>query len=659
MYNRALSSQEVKKLYNGYFIRKGLVSYWSFDDGKVKDDYGINNGIIHNVFPVDTPVQTKMKEKLVDIKKKRVLKWSMGTRNYRLEKHFNPSMEKSFQFGVIVHFKTLKETSQEQFKSELNSIKKEGFNMVNFCASVWEVPTKGSELYNKIKAAIDWCEKNKIKVWILYGLQFPKHGEFVLTEKGWCYRPKRTFLRPLYGWIELIKGKKCIQGLILGNEVGLFNKKEDLEKMRKQEKFRLAYQAWLQTYYPSKKNFGDKTLLHNRFMRDLFVNFYGFVIKELSSKLGSIKWELTSKISGYPYLHTYLTNIFTVLGWDHSMAKAPNWIHKLLGDITPYRNRIIFDTELHLYHDKHDYASTEDIIPFVYRFPLLHNQWWTASYNWGDWKKEETQKLHKVALSTIRVLTGKEEIVKKFIVPEADIKIGVVLTEEMTGEAQGWRLEKELVVHPELTPIDDVYAELCNVAQPWKYILDNQISQFKGDILITLSDRISYKGAKALYELITSRSIKLYCVDKVPTEDLFGNQLPELWIREFNSKAQLIKNVENIVKTLNLTLPEPELYRKKIKVSIPWWTAKGREYGLMRVPMLETRKVDNGNIKWVVVVNNTDRSVRSLLPWITQDNKPLRIVKLLEKDQSDCLVEPDVEYLFKPYEVAFFRYEYE
>jgi len=656
IYSRALSFEEVKERYEGKLILKGLIACWTFDDKTAKDLVGLNHGVLYNVEFLSSVVGMSKEEKKeiikYGLKKIQSEKWYDIRETYHLQEIFKPSSPLHFQWGVLIHTFLL-EKEWRELKHELEKIKRDGFDTINIGACVWTPVEKNSRICMNVENILKWCEENDINVWFLFNLQFPHHGEFFKIGNNWCFRPKEEYLKKLLKWVKVLKTGKTVCGLILGNEVSVIRGRT-LKTFLQKPILKRVYHAWLRTKYPNlEAKYANKKILLQRFLREAFANFYAYAVREIGLKEGPLNWEVTSKILWQPFLHSELKNVFTVLSWDHSMTLAPNWALKVLSDITPYSDKLILNSEVHGYHDKHDYVPTKEKVKFAYRFGLLHGEWWTISYDWSGWTKKEILEIHKTTMEDLKNLTGKEDIFKNFLQKETEL--GVVLTEIMTGEAQAIPFNK-LVAEPNLTEIDDIYIELCNVIEPWRYVLDYELNNFKGKKLLILSNKLSYKGAQQLYQILIKKKIKVFCKKNIPEEDLLGRKLPKSWIKVFKKRIGVLDGFKDLVKNLTLTLPEEEIYRRDVEIKFPWWIGK-RVYPTIKVKMVEIRvsKLKNAT-RWVALINNLNEPVKTTLPQFGQ--KASQILKVLDYKGNPEYEIKDNCCLLGPYEIAIFKYKY-
>ena len=102
--------------------------------------------------------------------------------------------------------------------AELQKVQADGFSLIEFASWCWTLPTPGSDLEKRAQAVLGWCDAHNMSFFLMHNIQIGSAGEGGALDDA-VEDPLRA-TKFLTDWVRVLKGHKCVTGIILGNEVG-------------------------------------------------------------------------------------------------------------------------------------------------------------------------------------------------------------------------------------------------------------------------------------------------------------------------------------------------------------------------------------------------------------------------------------------------------
>ena len=247
--------------------------------------------------------------------------------------------------------------------AELQKIRADGFNLIEFASWPWTLPQPGSQLETTAKAVLNWCDTHGVQFFLMHNVQY--------DGLDGVYENPMGAAGVLSDWLRVLKGHKCVAGVILGNEVG-----PTAGEPKKNPKWWAGFIAELKTIHPTieslnaawETRFADFDAVtppkpaspgsadYDRFAVKVFDRFYGTLFRRVCEPaLGKLLYG--PKTGGAPLLHRACTS-FSMICWDDALSDYPQWRVKAMGDVSRRTGKPVFNSELHLYHDAYAFFGS-------------------------------------------------------------------------------------------------------------------------------------------------------------------------------------------------------------------------------------------------------------------------------------------------------------
>jgi hypothetical protein len=540
----------------------------------------------------------------------------------------------------------------EEAIAELEKVKADGFNLIEQASWAWTLPTPGSPLEAVMQAELDWCDRNEFHFFLLQNVQYGSPGEGGGLDDAWQDPLRAAPL--LTDWVRVLRGHPCVDGVILGNEVSpVAGNPQDNPAWwagftaAMQQRYGTVdalnrvwgttFGAWEALALPTSS--AGRTDL-NRFAVEAYARFYGTLLDEvLRPALGDL--EYGTKTAGDPLLHRRLTRFSSIM-WDDVLANYPQWRIKAMCDVGRRLNRPVFNSELHLYNDTYAYNQSVAMARYRYFTSALNGETTTASFAWHQWnQKPETIEIHRHTPETLAELRRLEPQLR--LLAGAAPSLHVLLTPAITEGDDTDEENRPLA--------ERLYAEVAGLGIPWEFICEEDVSELTvGVLLLPEQPRVQPTTAQSICDL--PKAVTVICLDEAPTQDEYGRMLPQ------SLRAALIKRARAVESVGHLLPPDTDPgppYNQVGQTEYLWWSeAKGHFRSPVTCPLLEARRVRDGDGWLVAVINHATEGepVLARLPWLTQ-LAPQSVRELIGEGGRLPPTEP-VE--FAPLAVRVFRY---
>lgn len=578
---------------------------------------------------------------------------------------------------------------------ELPRIKAEGFRHVNIPADVDEHPRPESELRHRLDMLLDWCDHNGLDVWIEHNVRYgdPKKGgdmERALVDPIGEVTPIFTH------WLDALKDHHCVVGIVLGNETGTAPPKPGMEGEFPQ--YLAAFRQWAverhgdlaslnaawgtdhqaasDIRFPGERQHTEWIEIDGhrvptqvidsedpgffdlkRFAKFQFGRFYSRIFDELfKPALGTLGY--TSETPGDPYLFRACPGC-TVQGWDDGMANWPAWVLKAIVDTD---RRPAFNSEIHLYHDLHQFGGSIAMTRYRYMTDVLMGQWWSSSYRWDNWHSPQPAEIHSQTPDLLGEIKRLEPLLQQFQKATRESQIGALITEPL------WEFSRYRRFHAN-PPLEQMYAALGSTGQNWRFVLDLDVTaQTEGltSLVIWSHDVMPLPTVEAIVSL--PEKIKVHWTGPWPTQTEYGRPLPADALASLTQRCLHHGNADRLVETLAES-GLPKSYYRRATMAFVWWN-DGHFIGNVEYPKIEVRRaVDLEGTPIVALVNHTRDPVvlpeENPLPWL--DKKTMKAVDVT-RDPPEIvypefvfagrtILRPDAErFVLGPLETRIYRY---
>lgn len=324
------------------------------------------------------------------------------------------------------------------------------------------------------------------------------------------------------------------------------------------------------------------------------------------------------------------------VGWDDVEAHFPLWVLKAAADTTPLP---LFNSELHLYHDTFNYRGSAALSRYRYLTSALLGEYWTASFKYDNWKSNpEVLENHAQTTAALRDLEKTAPYLRALARAYQNADLSVLLTEENwfvstepkgmygTDDAAGFDaakldyndlrdlLRRKMVVNfMDDNPFAEVYARLAMLGRPWRYFLENDLSDFNGSTLVVWSPLLKLETAHALAAL--PAGVRLLFVDAVPVSDPYRHPLPADLVRTLSTRGKVVpmNQLEKAITASSIIHPEYQ----KLSTIRRWKLKRPASRIPYDVPYarLEVRSAETPLGHLAVILNNSDESASAPLPW--------------------------------------------
>ncbi len=535
---------------------------------------------------------------------------------------FAAPMEFPMHHGVVFYCPP---TSEEAIR-QLELIKKDGFDLIEFSSWIWTIPTPDSDLERNAKAVLDWCDNNNFTFFLLHNVQFLSEGGGL--NEG-VIHPDAS-LKYVTDWARVLQGHKSVAGVILGNEVG-----PDIGSPKDAPVLWHDFRTWLKNRHKSiknlntawKTNFSSFDEIDNpvkdspgkvdvrRYAQIRFADFYGVLLdKAFRPVLGEKLYG--QKTSLDPFMHR-ACNRNTMVCWDDVVADFPLWEIKCAADTS---SKPLFNSELHLYNDGFEYAPSVEASRYRYFTSALLGEYMTASFAWGQWQKPEIARIHSATPGILTDLKRVKDYCREISKNYKDSELAVLVTEENYYRAAASPQEQML------KPLPVLYAKMSALGRPWRYILEDDLSKFKKGTIVIWTNGMKQASAKLLVSM--PRTVKLVAIGSAPQSDEYSNPLPGSLKAGLQKRCEIVNSIEKS-KALLTQKGLPSQYQQIENVGYLVWSPE-RGHISCAVPnaALEVKWVRNDDGLVLAIINNTRKTKSAPLPWSTGQK---RVIDLLTK----------------------------
>jgi hypothetical protein len=390
-----------------------------------------------------------------------------------------------------------------------------------------------------------------------------------------------------------------------------------------------------------------------RFVMQQFDRYYTKLIDEVFRPLFGDKVLYCSKISGGttdPYEQRAVRG-YTACSWDHSMAKYPPFAVQILVDTvqTPL-GRPVYDSEAHLYHDKHDYRGTPHSIAYVLYRETLLGQMKHTSYNWGKQESTASREKHAAAIKAMAVIRENLPVFQAFVHTRAQATVGVLVTEQN----RYWNIAPLYVSNrPPSGDAVVAYAHMAALGRPWRYVMDMDLNTPQQGGVQTLVVASRWLTRQTLTQLLAMpRDCRLIVVGDWPVNNEYAQPHPESLISAFKQRAVQVSSWMQLTQAIKPAEQLPAAYQQTTNEQA-WekWSRWDSAYPYtLPGPMLEVRQVHVDGVQYIAVMNhNADKALTAPIPWV--DGK---MVTQLVPPQNESRINTTA-YTFEPQTVTIFK----
>jgi len=326
----------------------------------------------------------------------------------------------------------------------------------------------------------------------------------------------------------------------------------------------------------------------------------------------------------------------TCASWDDVEALFPLWVLKAAADTTRLP---VFNAELHLYHDTFSYLGSPAISRYRYLTSALLGEYWTGSFKFDNWKSNPAVLInHSQTTGVLQELEKTQQYYRAIAKAYQEADLNVLLTEENwffsaeleghygVGSSEGFDptkldyndirdlMRRKMVVNfMDGNPFAEVYARLSMLGKPWRYFLENDLSEFKKGILVVWSPQLKLETARSLADLPVD--VRLIFVETVPAFDQYRHPLPDDLIGRLTARGEVVK-----MALLEKTFKSSSIMRSEYQnlATVRRWKLKRPATKIpFDVPYaaLEVKSAETPLGRLVVITNNTAETKSAPLPW--------------------------------------------
>jgi len=497
---------------------------------------------------------------------------------------------------------------------QLELLKREGFDLIEFASWVWTLPTPGSALERRARAVLDWCDTHDVAFFLMHNIQWGSPGEGGGLNDQVLHPEKAAPL--VEDWARVLRGHRCVIGVILGNEVGpsLGTPQEAPELWRQ-------FRDWLGGQHGSieslnaawRTKFADLGDVgvppeqspgwadYRRYAHLRFAQFYGALFD------GAFRPVLGAKLYGNktsldPFLHRACQRM-TMTCWDDLMAQYPLWQIKCAADTT---GRPLFNAELHLYNDEYEYFPSPEASRYRYFMSALTGEYMTASYAWGQWNKPQIRRVHQATPRILADLRRVEQECRALAAAYQRANLAVLVTEENFYRGHIDRTSRH--------PLAILYACMSALGRPWRYVLEDDLGSFKRGTLVVWTRGLKPTAARALAGL--PPGVLVVAIDAVPQADEYGRPLTDELQRKLRERLQVVPQ-HRLTAVIGVQPGLPSEYQRLADVSYLWWSnEKGHYRYVVPYCAIEARWAKTPAGLLLALVNNTQQAQSAPLPWV-------------------------------------------
>jgi hypothetical protein len=530
--------------------------------------------------------------------------------------------------------------------AELEKLHADGFNLVEFASWTWTIPTPGSDLERTASAVLDWCDGHDVRFFLMHNIQFGSPGEGGGLDDA-VEDPLRA-AKFLTDWVRVLKGHKCVAGIMLGNEVGPTggNPKDHpkwwaafIADLKARHKTIDALNAAWGTKFasfdavavPAVDSPGQVD--YQRFAVEVFDRYYSALYSKVCEPaLGKLLY--CPKTGGDPLLHRACEGL-SMICWDDVLADYPQWRIKAMGDIARTTGKPVFNSELHLYNDDYIYGGSPAKSRYRYFLSALNNEWMSASFAWGQWNKPAAKETHQATPGILADLRRLEPQLRKL--SQAPARLHVLLTDRLNADDDASQA---------------LYTQVACLGLPWAYLCPQDIHRLReGMLYIPAHTRLPRVNWQAIMSL--PKGVAVYLDDRCLLQDEYGRKPdPDITIG-VTRRASLVHDVRVIPLPADSRLRAP--YSQAGEAAyLNWSPERGHFHYPVAYPQLEARRVRDGSGWLVAVINHATggEPVKARLPW-ADGARSVRELTGGAAQQVDLTAEAT----FAPLDVRLYRYE--
>jgi hypothetical protein len=504
----------------------------------------------------------------------------------------------------------------EDALAELVRLRADGFDLIAFASWPWTLPTPGSDVERRVRAVLDWCDREGVAFCLMHNIQWGGSIEGGLDTQ--VFDPGSA-MKWLTDWARTLRGHPCVAGVILGNEIA-----PDLGKLEDAPRTWAAFRGWLlarhgsladlnaawRTAYASLDEVGPPPLDSpgwvdvRRFARECFAAYYRFLFDHaFRPTLGERLYG--NKTSLDPFLHRACRGL-TMTCWDDMVSQYPLWLIKCAADTT---GKPMFNSELHLYNDDYAYAPSPERSRHRYYTSALLGEYMTASFAWGMWRKSDVAAIHAATpgiLADLRQVVGRCRLLAAAY-RQADV--AALVTESNYYFPVG-RVDTD---YEASHPLARLNAYLSALGRPWRYLLDEDVAGFTGRALVIWSPGLRPSVARAILRL--PASVRVIAVGAAAAADEYGRPLEGRLAAALGRRVTVV-TPEGVAAAVRAAPGLPDAYRRVGTVSYMWWQPDRGNYQY-DVPtcLLQAMSARAPDGVVVAVVNHTEEQTVAPLPW--------------------------------------------
>jgi len=548
----------------------------------------------------------------------------------------------------------------------LQEVNRQGFQMASRFFSIWGYPA--------VDKLLEWTDENDFPfVVMIQGCDYVSPRGMWNLERYAEDPSSARVVRLSKRWANAIKGHPSVRGVILGNEVRprlgrhensplFWNVIRSDLKARYKTNIAELNRNWSTQYttfdeigFPPPGSGGYHDLL--QIARRHFIGYYDTLIRDgFKPILGDSVFYCSKHSRPDPFTWRASREI-SAASWDDIVAYFPLWVIKASADTTSLP---LFNSELHLYHERHDYYGSAALSRYRYLTSALLGEYWTCNFGLMGWegKKPEVVSNHEQTLSALRDLQNSHKYFRALAKAYQEADLNVLVTEENWHYKADERLQRAIesksriisfVVNYEDNPFGEVYARMSVLGRPWRYCLENYLPDLRQGTLVIWSPALKLQTAQQLADL--PGDVRLVFVDAIAEKDPYGRRLPAPLIGKLRTRSEVrrMSDLQNAFEPSEIMHSD---YEKIVNVSYPSWSGMlgGRyEFGVP-YSQLEARSAKTPEGHLVAIINNVDRNVSAAMPWADGGFTATDVIS----GESIAPEQANIERVFSPFEVKLY-----